>query len=381
MKKRDREVNIFNLSMLDVMTGALGAVMIVMIVLLTQKIGAEEDESPAKLSENAIELTKQANELYKEVESLKKDKENLSKEVKSLVEKAKNYTDRANTLLKDKELEQKESELKKREEELEKKEKEIKTAKNEEKTKLETEIEDLKSKIEILKKVIANLSKTDVADDKIGFEIPKKVVLVVDLSGSMINNPDKENRMDQVRAGLKMMIATMSKEHEVDIVFFPSFENLENTKECLALYETPESCKKYGDNKIEAYDNSDNCYKYGSFNKKLIKLADDAIKYDFYKKISCLKANFATPTMDTMKYVFETYKDAEGIILYSDGTPDNVKKKTMDTLVSEISTMNKDGKKIFTIGVGSEFRNEENTDAVNFLKKISQDNGGYYVGF
>ena len=41
MKRHNRDISIFNLSMLDVMTGALGAVMIVMIVLLTQKIGVE----------------------------------------------------------------------------------------------------------------------------------------------------------------------------------------------------------------------------------------------------------------------------------------------------------------------------------------------------
>jgi hypothetical protein len=206
---------------------------------------------------------------------------------------------------------------------------------------------------------------------------------MIDLSGSMLpeGNPEKENRIDQVRAGLKMMIATMGKDSELDIVFFPAFANLKDTKECNNLYTVPAECK--AKRRDVAYnDDNMNCYRYGSFNKKLISLEDDNVKYDFYKKLSCLKADWNTPTISALKYVLENYKNAEGVILYSDGTPDSMKDgNTVEQLTAEIKAINKDNKKIYTIGVGSEFRNNKNTPAVNFLKKLASDNNGHFVGF
>ena len=361
MQRRNREVTIFNLSMLDVMTGALGAVMIIMIVLLTQKIGAEEDKSPTKLTQNAKALTQNAEELtQKAIELKKKDKYNkeeaqkLIKKAEELSKKALKLTQKAIEITKQKLF------LKKWEEELKKREEAVK--KKEEKLKI--------------------IPKKNVEEGgKVGFKIPKKVVLMIDLSGSMIENPDHENRMDQVRAGLKMMIATMSNKSKVDIVFFPAFANLKKTPQCLALYKAPEECKTM--KKHIAYKRDDlNCYKYGSFNGKLISLDNDNVKYDFYKKISCLEANWNTPTVPALKYVLATYKDAEGIILYSDGSPDALKKgKSVDELIKEIKEANKDNKKIYTIGVGSEFRNNINTPAVEFLKKLAKENNGHFVGF
>jgi len=367
MQRRSKEVQIFNLSMLDVMTGALGAVMIIMIVLLTQKIGAEEDKSPTKLTKNAQVLVKNTEEVIDKLKVLEQ-KEKISKEkakemvkkAQELLEKAKKLTTKANEIsekkifLKDweKELKKMKAELKKREEAVRKRE----------------------AKLKIKPKPVKD-------GGKVGFKIPEKVVLMIDLSGSMTDNPDKENRMDQVRAGLKMMIATMSKESEVDIVFFPTFANLKDTKECKALYTIPAECK--AKRRDLAYkDTNMNCYKYGSFNNKLVSLKDDNAKYKFYKKLSCLQANWNTPTIPSLKYALENYKDAEGVIIYSDGTPDSMKNgKSVDQLLTEVKSMNKDNKKIYTIGVGSEFRDNKNTPAVNFLKRLASDNEGHFVGF
>lgn len=361
MQRRNKEVQIFNLSMLDVMTGALGAVMIIMVVLLTQKIGAEEDKSPTKLSENANSLVKNAQELTKKAIELDKKDENSKKETKKLIEKATELSKKALELTKKAlEITKQKIFLKEWEEELKKREEIVK---------------------EKEKKLKIDPPKTVVSGGKVGFKIPKKVVLMIDLSGSMTDNPDKENRIDQVRAGLKMMIATMSNESKVDIVFFPAFANLKDTPVCKALYSIPKECKSK--RRDLAYkDENMNCYKYGSFNNKLISLNDDNVKYDFYKKLSCLKANWNTPTIPALKYVLENYKDAEGVIIYSDGTPDSMKGgKSVDELLSEVKKLNIDNKKIYTIGVGSEFRNNKNTPAVNFLKKLASDNNGHFVGF
>ena len=72
MKRLNREVNIFNLSMLDVMTGALGAVMIVMIVLLTQKIGVES-MSCQELKEELLETSDKLAATTAEMRETKKE--------------------------------------------------------------------------------------------------------------------------------------------------------------------------------------------------------------------------------------------------------------------------------------------------------------------
>jgi hypothetical protein len=43
--------------------------------------------------------------------------------------------------------------------------------------------------------------------------------------------------------------------------------------------------------------------------------------------------------------------------------------------------MNKSEKKIFTVGVGTEFRNQEDSEAVDFLKQLAAQNKGFYIGF
>ena len=48
MKRPSREINSFNISMLDTISGALGAVMILMLILLTQKIGVESSSLPGR---------------------------------------------------------------------------------------------------------------------------------------------------------------------------------------------------------------------------------------------------------------------------------------------------------------------------------------------
>ncbi len=43
--------------------------------------------------------------------------------------------------------------------------------------------------------------------------------------------------------------------------------------------------------------------------------------------------------------------------------------------------MNRSDKKIFTVGVGTEFRKQEDSEAVDFLKELAVQNRGFYIGF
>ncbi len=346
MRKRQRDFSIFNLSMLDVMTGALGAVMLIMIVLLTQKIGIESKSCQTVVEE----LKTTTSELIKTREELKKTRKALAQIKKpSLFERIFSIS----TLVK-------------------------KTSESIDKT------------VNKIKKVKRELFKISREKDMMAFEIPNKIVMVVDLSGSMsaAGNKEKEDRLSQLKAALKMFIAGMANNYSIDILFFPAFkENIDNNL-CPTFKITPptgNACKKF-DLRDEAYDDKNiSCYKFGYFNGSLKPIQKEADKYYFYKNISCFKAYHDTPTRHALTYVLQntSYKAAQGIVLFSDGEPDSIRKKiiTLDKLLNEIKRLNTGKKKIFTIGIGKEFRNQENTPAVIFLKDLAAQNNGFYIGF
>ena len=222
------------------------------------------------------------------------------------------------------------------------------------------------------------------------FKIPKSVVMLVDLSGSMApgNNDDKEDRLSQVKAAIKMYIASMDQDYRIDIVFFPAFkENIDSEacKDFVIKPETDSKCLAYS-RRDDAYDNeSISYYKYGYFEGELKPLLSDNDKYYFYQKVSCMKGYHDTPTKEALEFVLTSkrYDSAEGIILFSDGEPDVLKKKIMslDQLLSSIKKMNSTDKKIFTVGIGREFREKGNTRAVKFLSGLAEQNNGFYLGF
>ncbi|HRZ28779.1 MAG TPA: VWA domain-containing protein [Spirochaetota bacterium] len=349
MKRINREINIFNLSMLDVMTGALGAVMIVMILLLTQKIGVES----MTCQDVKSELITASDELHKTTEELKEAKQELRKyqtRQPETVEKISMMTKAIDA-----------------------------TA--------EKFLEAIKKVSEIKKELFQT---PEAMDELIAFKIPHKIVMVIDLSGSMSaeNNKYKEDRLSQVKAALKMFIAAMDERYWIDIVFFPAFtENINRNiyPEFVIKPGPGPECRKF-ELRDEAYDNPNlTCYKYGYLEGRLVNVTSEKDKQGFYNKIACLQPYHDTPTEAVMKFVLgsKTYSDAEGVILFSDGQPDSIRKKIMtkDSLLQSIKKQNTSGKKIFTVGVGTEFRNQEDSDAVDFLKQLARQNEGFYIGF
>jgi hypothetical protein len=348
MRRIDRNFNIFNLSMLDVMTGALGAVMAIMVVLLTQKIGVENEscqDLKSELMTTTSELINTRDELVKtreELQSGERDKVSAYDKIVSVA------------------------------------------------TLIRQNISDINTTIESIKKVKIDFSASPEDKGVMAFKIPKNVVMLVDLSGSMApdKNDDKEDRLSQVKAAIKMYIASMDQEYKIDIVFFPAFKENVDSAVCGDFKVKPDpdqACFKYG-RRDDAYDNESlSCYKYGFFEGNLKPLLSENDKYYFYQKVSCLKPYHDTPTKQALEFVLTSnrYASAEGVILFSDGEPDVLRKKmlTLDQFLVNIKRMNGSGKKIFTVGIGSEFRNKADTTAVKFLRDLAAQNNGFFLGF
>jgi len=348
MRKFNRDFNIFNLSMLDVMTGALGAIMAIMVVLLTQKIGVENEscqDLKSELMTTTSELVNTKDELVKTREELLKEKPDKNIVYEKIISVA--------SLIKE-------------------------------------NLGKLDNTIESIKKVKIDFSAS--TDDKgvMAFKIPKSVVMLIDLSGSMSpeNNEDREDRLSQVKAALKMYIASMDGDYKIDIVFFPGFkENIDNIicKNFIIRPETDRRCLSY-ERRDDAYDNESlACYKYGFLEGELKPLLRENDKYYFYQKISCMKPYHDTPTKQALEFVLTSkrYTSAEGIILFSDGEPDVLKKKimTLNQFLASIKKMNSTDKKIFTVGIGKEFRDNSDTTAVKFLRDLAAQNNGFFLGF
>jgi hypothetical protein len=153
MRRPNRDYNIFNISMLDTISGALGAVMIIMIVLLTQKIGIES----MSCQDIKEELATTSSKLGETTEELKLTRTELNKKTAqdaSAVEKVSAITKIVDTTV--------------------------------------DKVKQTINKIYELNKELFEKS----PGKGMSFNIPKKIVMLIDLSGSMApeNNKYKEDR-------------------------------------------------------------------------------------------------------------------------------------------------------------------------------------------
>lgn len=91
MKPRNREINIFNLSMMDVIAGALGAVLIIVIILFPhyQKDLAEENQKLREKVQAAENARRQAEEARRQAEEAKKQTENQLQEAQEILKDCK----------------------------------------------------------------------------------------------------------------------------------------------------------------------------------------------------------------------------------------------------------------------------------------------------
>ena len=364
MAKRD--INIFSISILDILSGALGAIIILYVIMpkftadtIDQLKELESIDAAIVQVDKLEDMIKQLEnsvdkELFQkiedQIEELKQTIQTLKIEVKSIQKQLKQAQDKIVDL---------ENTIKKKEEEIAKAKEQIK--------KLQEEIEKLNKQNEELKAYkiwMANCG-FDLKDDcpskvDIGFKFQgKNILFIIDVSGSMA--PSKENnwedRLAYVKSGIKMLITTMGVDFKFDVIKFPD-------------------CGKT------------KCYSYKA-NWGMFKSATKYNKKQQYLFIKNLEAYNYTPTREVLKYALTNYSSLTDIVLLSDGEPTIINNVTnqweyddIPDILREIKSINKSNVRINAIGVGADFSNDPNSAKVQFMKKLTYQNGrGFFVDF
>jgi len=306
MAKRNREVGGLNIALLDILTGALGAVIILFVAVPK---GTQGDLKAPKAPVSIVE--EDVSQLHAEISSKEKEIKKLQKIVLE--------TQGENRQL-----------LQKGEESIQ--------------------------KIEALRKFASEVGaqKQQKAGKEyrgkglpvdVGFKFKgKKIVFVIDVSGSMV----REDRIGQVKAGLKMLITSMPADYELDVISFPGKSDLHDSL-------------------------------WGSFNP-----LETYRKTEVYKFLLNLKANGYTPTEAALSHALEHYEGASDIVLLSDGAPsdgNSAKPANISQIFLKVQQKNTTDVRINTIGVGSSFLENKSSKTYVFLENLAKDHGGFFVGF
>lgn len=214
---------------------------------------------------------------------------------------------------------------------------------------LEKELEETKAKLATPKETVKTVD-PDVQvggkDVDIGFKFKgKNIVFLIDTSYSMT----EEDRMSQVKAGIKMLLTSLAGNYKIEIVQFP-------------LGERAPFRSMWG-----------NVKDFKGFNRS------DA--FDF---IYSLRPSGGTPTRDALMFVMNNYDNISDIVLLTDGVPtyhNSNKKDDIYEILKLVRQNNREKIQISTIGVGSNFLSDQTSDQYKFLSQLSQENGGFFVGF
>ena len=308
MAKR-REIPGLNIALLDILTGALGAVIILYVAVPKGSTQKKEVEARATIAIKENEITK----LHAEIKS--RDEKVL--ELQKIVL----------------ELEGDNKRLKQRGEDQEVKIKGMES------------LAQAKSGPEHALKPNENFKGKGLSVD-VGFKFKgKNIVFIIDVSGSMV----REDRIGQVKAGLKMLITSMPLEYKLDVLYFPG----KLSKPYQPLWN--------GLNPLDSFR-----------------------KNEIYRFLLNLRARGFTPTRSALTYALNNYAEASDIVLLSDGAPtagNSNKEADISRLLLDISKLNKKNVRINTIGVGSSFLKNKDSKAYVFLQELARDHGGFFFGF
>jgi len=330
MSKRD--INIFSVALLDLLSGALGAVIILYIIIPKIPITVEEFEEQKKLSEEVNKLGVTLDEIKDLIPGEVYD--SLSAHIAS-IEEAK------------KELEQKIQQVQEQLAECQENNRQA----QEKIATLEKQVQELEAQnsqlAEDLKEAQDQIAQAQGLDVDVGFKFKgKNIVFIVDVSGSM----EEEDRLGQVTAGIRMLITTMDDKFSVDIVRFP----YRTDNDFNALFGQVQVVNQNTKNRVSVY-------------------------------LNRLVAYGGTPTRAVLNYVLNDpgYANVSDIVLLSDGEPTkNRSEDDIFDILQNVRNWNINQRvRINCLGVGSDFLNNTADNKVIFLTQLAAQNGGFFVGF
>lgn len=212
----------------------------------------------------------------------------------------------------------------------------------------QVEVEKLKSELVKAKEKLTKApeAQTEGKDLDIGFKFKgKEILFIIDTSYSMT----EEDRMGQVKAGLKMLITSLSPDYKVEVVRYPFAERAPFK----TLWGVPRE------------------------NTALNQM-------DIFDFIYSLRPFGGTPTRDVLLFALRNYENISDIVLLSDGAPtyhNSNKKDDLFDILRVVRTENARKVQINCIGVGSEFTKDKTSDRYKFLSLLSQEGNGFFVGF
>lgn len=274
MRKR-RQIEVFSISFLDLLSGALGAVIILYVAIPKNKTAeVPKDDIVKEIMQRDLQSSKQRiEELTKQ---LSEAKEKLAKVPASIQEKT------------------------------------------------EAPLQDL----------------------DIGFKFKgKSIVFIIDTSYSMTD----EDRMGQVKAGIKMLLTALGNGYKIEVVQFPLGERAPFR----SMWGTIRDFS--GINRMDAFD-----------------------------FIYSLRPSGGTPTRDTLLYVLKNYETISDIVLLTDGAPTYHNSNRKDDIFEILRLVREENYRkvqINTIGVGSNFLRDKDSEQYKFLSLLASENKGFFVGF
>lgn len=301
MSRRNRKsIDVFNISFLDLLSGALGAVIILFIT-----IPKNQPQASKPIQEVSCSNTVDKKVLDKCMSTLK-EKNEIVKQQRSELNEIIAEQSKLLTKL--------------------------------EKTQKQTKYQDQKKK--------EDQKNTGVGDSDVGFKFKgKNIVFLIDVSGSM-----RGEKIGQVKAGLKMLIASMGQEYKVDVVYFPH---------------SPKQ-------------------NYYSLWGVLQAMSTIDVKQEVYEFLAKLKPRGSTPTRSALIYALSQYPELTDIILLSDGSPTIPGSRKLDNykdLIKDVTWHNGTKVQINTIGVGQTVFKNKSSDLYQFLKQLSGSTKGFFYGF
>jgi len=223
-------------------------------------------------------------------------------------------------------------------------------------TEAKKEIQDLQRKlIDVETKVAVQISSVSAkktpptsksVDLDVGFKFKgQNIVFLIDTSLSML----EEDRMGQVKAGIKMLLTSLPPHFKIEIVQFP--------------FRQRQPFKSMWGNVRETT----------AFNKM-----------DAFQFIYSLVPNGGTPTREALLFVLKNYEGVSDIVLLTDGAPtfhNSNKKDDIYDILRVARESNTHDVQINCIGVGSDFINDKSSERYQFLSLLAEQTGGFFVGF